>query len=210
MPILKQIFGGLLRLGLLYLLLPFLLADLILIQATVPNLPFQWQPFAVAAVIWMAAFAAVSYRRRSRMLLIWSVVSQAYAGAFFASASTGISGISLLILFTLLAGAINFLYRNRVSESLLVMLPICSAAWSFIVLLYQPCLVAWAVWIIGKQSVLQGLLDVFGNVTTNVLRLAVVVLPVAIMYFLGKHAYLGAYNWVATKLRPKPGEETHP
>ena len=211
---LKQALWGLLRLGLMYLLLPFLLIDLILIQTAVPRLLFQWQAFAVAALIWLAVFAAVAYRRRSSTPFIWGVVSLAYAGAFFASlvytvfiAGKAFSGIPLLIAFAFLAGAINFLYRNRFSEPLLVLLPTCAAAWTFIVLLYQPCLLALAVWLAGKQSVLPVLMEVFGDVTTNGVMLAVVVLPAAVMYVLGKHSYLGAYAWAAAKLKAKPREE---
>ena len=134
-PRAKQIFWGLLRLALLYLLLPLLLIDLILIQTAVPRLIFQWQPFAMAAMIWLAVLAAVAYRRKTRTPLIWGGVGLAYAAAFFASllyavviAGTRFSGIPLLIAFAFLAGAINFLYRNRVSEPLLILLPTCAAA----------------------------------------------------------------------------------
>lgn len=217
MPILKRVLGGLVRLGLIYLLLPFLLIDLILIQTAIPRLSFQWQPFALAALIWLSAFAAVVYRRKSRTPLIWGIVGLAYAGAFFASlvytvviAGTAISGIPLLIAFAFMAGTINFLYPNRFSEPLLILLPTCAAAWAFIVLLYQPCLVAFAVWIAGKQSVLQVLVDVFGDVTTNGVMLAVVVLPATAMYVMGKHLYLDAYAWAIGKLMSKPGEEVRP
>jgi hypothetical protein len=214
---LKRVFGGVLRLGVLYLLLPLLLIDLILIQTAVPRLLFQWQPFVVAALIWLAIFSAAAYRRRSRTPLIWGFVSLAYAGAFFASltytvfiADRGFTGIPLLIAFAFLAGAINFLYRNRFSEPFLILLPTCAAAWVFIVLLYQPCLVAFAVWLAGKQSVLQVLMEIFGDVTTNGVMLAIVVLPAAAMYAMGKHLYLGAYAWTIGKLRSRPGGEGRP
>lgn len=214
MPILKRVLGGLLRLGLLYLLLPLFGVDLILIQTVLPRFIFLWQPFVVAALIWLTVFAAVAYLRKSRTPLIWGVVSLAYAGGFFASlvytvfiVNWGVKGIALLIAFAFLAGAINFLYRNRFSEPLLILLPTCAAAWAFIVLLYQPCLMAFALWILGKQSVVQILAAVFSDVTGTVVMLATVVLPAALMYVMGKHLYVDAYVWAVGKLKPKPIEE---
>lgn len=206
-PGIKKIIGGLLRLALLYLLLPLLLVDLILIQTAVPRLLFQWQPFVAAALIWASIFGMVAYQLKSRTPLIWGGISLVYGAVFYISfaysvviAGVAFSAIPLLIAFAFIVGSISFLSRNRYSEPLLVILPTCAAAWSFIVLLYQPCLVVWATWIAGQQDVLETLLSVFGDVSANAVMLAVVVLPTAVMYFLGKHTYINVYGWAKGKL----------
>ncbi|MDD2685672.1 MAG: hypothetical protein PHY62_05900 [Gallionella sp.] len=213
MPRVKRVFGGLLRLALLYLLLPLLLVDLILIQTALPRLIFLWQPFAVAALIWATLFAVFAYRFGWRTL-IWGGIGLAYAAVLFVSlaysaviAGIAFSSIALLIAFAFMAGAVSFLYRNRYSEPLLILLPTCAIAWSFIVVLYQPCLVAWVTWVAGKQNVLEVLLSVFGDVSTNAVMLAIVVAPTMAMYFLGKHAYADAYGWAKGKLANKQNKE---
>ncbi len=207
-PRVRQVLGGLLRLTILSLLLPLLLIDLILIQTELPLKFIDWRPFAIAATIWAAFFSLIAYRYQSRKPLIWGGISLVFAAIFICGsrhfavtvAVVILTDIPLLIAFACLAGALNFLYRNRYSEPLLILLPTCAIAWSFIVLLYQPCLVAWATWVTGKQDVLEVLLSVFGNVSTNAVMLAVVVLPTMVMYMLGKHVYVDAYGWARNKL----------
>jgi hypothetical protein len=48
---------------------------------------------------------------------------------------------------------------------------------------------------------------VFGDVSTNAVMLAIVVVPTMAMYFLGKHAYADAYGWVKGKLANKQNKE---
>lgn len=54
---------------------------------------------------------------------------------------------------------------------------------------------------------LEVLLRVFGDVSTNVVALAIVVLPTMVMYLLGKHAYVDAYGWAKSKLTNKQNKE---
>lgn len=213
-PRVRQILGGLLRLALLYLLIPLLLIDLILIQTALPRLLFDWRPFAVAATVWASIFCFIAYRYQSLKPLIWGGFSLVYAALFFIASvrpvvtvGVSFSGITLMIAFAFLAGALNFMYRNRYSEPLLVLLPICALAWSFMVLLHQPCLVAWATWVAGRQDLLETLLSVFGDFSTNAVMLAIVALPTMAMYFLGKHAYVDAYGWAKSKLTNKQNKE---
>jgi hypothetical protein len=211
---LRQLGWGALRLVLLYLLFPLLLIDLILIQTALPRLLFDWRPFAVAALLWAAIFVFIAYRYQSRKPLVWCGISLIYAAIFFVGSAHSVvkvgvnfSSVTLLIAFAFMAGAISFLHRNRYSEPLLVLLPTCALAWMFIVLLHQPCLVAWAVWVAGKQDVLEVLLSMFGDVSTNAVMLAIVVLPTMVMYLLGKHAYVDAYGWAKGKMTNQQNKE---
>lgn|GEM_PF-3502392 len=213
-PRVRQILGGLLRLALLYLLLPLLLIDLILIQTAWPRLLFDWRPFAVAATVWAAIFGFIAYRYQSRKPLIWGDISLIYAALFFVASvrpvvtvGVNFSSITLMIAFAFLAGVLSFLYRNRYSEPLLVLLPICALAWSFLFLLHQPCFVVWAILASGTGDMSDALRIVFDEATTSAITLAVVVFPTMLMYFLDKHTYVNAYGWARNKLVNKPDEE---
>jgi hypothetical protein len=111
------------------------------------------------------------------------------------------SVVTLLIAFTFLVGTINFLFRNRITEPLLVLLPVCAGAWLYLSFIYQPSLVAWATVSAGKNDLASVLHSVFGDSSTNLVMMAIVVVPSAVLYFLGKHGYVRLYNYALAKIR---------
>lgn len=201
----KQIIVSLIKIALLYLALPLLLVDLILIQTAVPRLIFNLQPFLYSSLFVLVIAVVISYVSKSKLPIILAVACLLYSIAFFASLSYSVilkvpfSAITLLIALTFLVGAINFLYRNKITEPLLALLPVCAGAWLFVSYIYYPSLVAWATYSAGRKNVASVLLGMFGDLSTNLLMMAIVVVPTMIMYFLGKHGYAKVYQYYIVK-----------
>jgi hypothetical protein len=202
----KHILVLIIKIALLYLALPLLLVDLILIQTAVPRLIFETQPYLYSILVVLVIAIVISGMIKSIIPIIWTVFSLLYSTVFFAMQSHAVvfkiafSGVTLLIAFTFLVGIINFLYRNKITEPLLVLLPVCAGAWLYLSFIYQPSLVAWATFSAGKNDVVSVLFSVFGNYSANLVMMAIVVVPSAVLYFLGKHGYVRLYNYALSKI----------
>ncbi|MDO8990207.1 MAG: hypothetical protein Q7U91_11320 [Sideroxyarcus sp.] len=202
----KQILVAIIKLALLYLALPLLLLDLILIQTAVPRLIFETQPFLYSTLFVLVIAVAISGMIKSKTPILWALFLLLYSAVFFAQQmhadvfGVRFSVVTLLIAFTFLAGTINFLFRNRITEPLLVLLPVCAGAWLYLSFIYQPSLVAWATVSAGKNDVASALLSVFGDSSTNLVMMAIVVVPSAVLYFLGKHGYVRLYNYALARM----------
>ena len=203
----KQILVVIIKLALLYLALPVLLVDLILIQTAVPRLIFETQPYIYSTLFVLVIAIAISGMIKSKAPILWAVFFLLYSTVFFAQQMHALvfgvrfSVVTLLIAFTFLVGVINFLYRNKIAEPLLVLLPVCAGAWLYLSFIYQPSLVAWAVYSAGKNDVVSVLFSIFGDYSANFVMTAIVVVPSAVLYFLGKHGYVRLYNYALSRMR---------
>lgn len=210
----KQIFVLVIKIALLYLAIPLLLLDLILIQTAVPRLTFEMQPYMYSALFVLVAAFVISRTTKSKTPALWAVFFLLYSATFFTSHlyvvlfGISFSAVTLLIAITYLSATVNFLYRNKVTEPLLVLLPVCAGAWLYLSFIYQPSLVAWAAYATGRNDVVSALLEVFGDSTGTFVMVAIVVIPSAVLYFLGKHGYVRPLNYALSKMRnlkqPKP------
>jgi hypothetical protein len=203
----EQIFALVIKIALLYLAIPLLLLDLILIQTAVPRLIFEVQPYIYSALFVLIAAYVISRVAKSKAPVLWAVFFLLYSAAFFTSQlhvilfGISFSAVALLIAITYLSATINFLYRNKVTEPLLALLPVCAGAWLYLSLVYQPSLVAWAAYTTGRSEVVSTLLEVFGDPTGTLVMVAIVVIPSAILYFLGKHGYVRPLNYALSQIR---------
>lgn len=203
----NQILVVIIKLALLYVAVPLLLVDLILIQTAVPRLNFEAQPYLYSSLPVLVVALAISGMIKSKTPILWAVFCLLYSAVFFPqqmhAAVFGVrfSIVTLLIAFTFLVGTVNFLFRNRITEPMLVLLPVCAGAWLYLSFIYQPSLVAWATVSAGKHDVASALFSVFGDTSANLLLMAIVVIPSAVLYFLGKHEYVRLYQYALAKIR---------
>lgn len=187
MPMLKKLVAFLAKGLLLYLALIFLWIDLVLFETASPR--FEQAPFVQPAALILAISAVISLGVRSKTPLIFTVFCVAYSAFYFVFPHQATSFIAL---FCVLAG-VNFLYRNKVTEPLLVMLPVIAGAWVLIGFVYPSYLVGWANYVSGQKdfagSILEGL-----SAAKEQLVSTLMLIPVGVMYFLGKHAYVKLYS----------------
>lgn len=199
----KQILIFLAKAFILYLVFLVLWIDLILIETAIPRLVFERQPFVQSSALVVIFGAAISVLSRSKTPILWAVFWPAFSAGFIAFPNHA----TPFIAFFLLVAAISFLYRNKVTEPLLVMLPILAGAWLFLSAVYSPYLVAWAYYITGKKALIEAVLAGCSILSDQVYQTALIA-PILAMYFLGKQAYAKRYPGILAlrfgKLRDSP------
>lgn len=177
------------KLALLWLALPFVVIDLILIQFSMPRLAgFHWQPFLYAALLALALSALVARLSRDRELLIVTALAILAAGIAFMHRNTLYDPrLAWLLGATLVPAAINFLYRNRVTEPMLALLPVLVMAFLFVELLYSSAFILWA-YAVTDLSLADEPMKHVEAVLGSSLNFALM-LPFSLMYLLGKHSH---------------------
>ena len=191
----------LLKLALLWLVLPLVVIDLILLQVSMPRLAgFDWQPFlgAAAVALVLAALAA------RELLLVTTLAILAAGVAFLHGSALYDPGFAALLGVLLIPAAFNFLYRNRVTEPMLALLPVLVLAYLFVSVLYGGAFILW-VWAVAGWP-LRGEPWQFVEVLLESSLAFSLMLPFSLMYLLGKHCHAPLLRrLVALAKRCRPG-----
>jgi hypothetical protein len=181
---LKYTFYFFLKLLFLYLSFGIYTAVLILIDVGMPLVQFIAEPFIHVCSAVIVLGAIVSLKSRSMDPLLWTVF-----GALFAVGLLHIPlrYVGIIISIFLCAGAINYLYRNKFTEPLLVFLPIIAGALFLIQPVYNHYLGVWAYFETGVTTFTGYSAR---EIAVKMIFQSLLVVPIFVMYFLGKQSYL--------------------
>lgn len=180
----KKIAFFLVRAFVAYVALILLWIDLTLFEVALPHYIFERQPFVQAALLVIAISGAISAAIKSRTPVVFTALCVGYSGFVFMYVPLVAWFIAL---FGLIA-AINFLFRNRITEPLLAILPVIIGAWAFLSSAYAPYFVGWAYYVTGNKDLLGSIVEALHSARDQMLP-TVAMLPVLVMYFLGKRHY---------------------
>jgi len=172
----------------IYLALIVLWIDWVLFETARPRYFFDFRPFVQSIALTLAVSAAIALAIRSKEPIVFTALCLAYAAFFFVFQRQAAAFIAL---FCALA-AVNFLYRNKVTEPLLAMLLVITGAWVFISFVYPTYVVAWANYFTGRKDLAHSLIEAF-SIAKGQLVSTLIILPVISVYFLGKHGYVRLY-----------------
>ena len=194
----KKIIFFLAKVLVCYVALIVLLLDLMLLETAVPRYMFERQPFIQSAALAMAVAAALSIVLRSWRSIVFAAVCVGYSGFVFVYTEY----VALFIAVCGLLAAISFLFRNKITEPLLILLPVIAGAWTFLSLVYTPYFVGWAYYASGNKEFVASVVEVLRTARDQVIP-TLVLFPVLIMYFLGKQihvkllpAFLRVFSWL--------------
>lgn len=188
-PIAKKAAIFLAKILVLYLALIVILIDRALFETALPKFIFEQQPFVQSVVFSLAISAAISIVIRSKTPIIFTAFCLAYSIFFciFPYQTT-----SFIALFCVVA-AVNFLYKNRVTEPLLVMLLIIAGVWVFISLIYPSYLIGWLNYVARHNDLVSSIFEGISAVKYLTFS-SLIIIPVIGMYALGKHSYVNIYS----------------
>jgi hypothetical protein len=172
-----------LKLLILYIVISVFVVDIALIQVSMPRAVFITEPFIHVSLVVIVLGMLVSLKTRSRTPILWTIFWVMFAVALM---QTWWQHLGLAFICALFAGAINYLYRNRFTEPTLVFLPILAGALFLIQPVYLHYLSVWAAFETG--------IGVFKDTTVPQIMIKVgvetlIVLPLIVMHFLGKHGH---------------------
>lgn len=204
--LIKATLALLLKLALLWLVLPLTMIDLIFLWFRMPNLAgFDWPPFLGAAAFALILSALVAWRYAARELLEVSALAILAAGVAFLHGSALYGpGFAVLLGATLLPAALNFLYRNRITEPMLALLPVVVLAYLFVNVLYGGAFILW-VWAVTDWPLWDEPWRFVEMLLESSLAFALM-LPFSLMYLLGKHCHAPLLRrLVALAKRCRPG-----
>src|SRR5690606_1594192 len=91
----------------------------------------------------------IGIKTRSRAPLLWAAFCLGFSALYLHA--DFYDYLDYLVVGLFLAAGINYLYRNRITEPLLILLPLMSGAWLFLQLIYCPYM---PIWIARKSSVI--------------------------------------------------------
>lgn len=191
-PMLKKTMVLLAKAFVIYLAVIVFWIDLVLLEVALPKYIFEQKPFVQAAILVLAVSTVMSIGIKSKAPVIFTAVCVAYSAFFYAY----LHQATLFIALFCSIAAINFFYRNKVTEPLLAMLLVIAGVWVFTSFIYPSYLVGWTNYITGQKdlgsSVLEGLLSAKDQAFS-----LFIIAPVVAMYFLGKHSYVKLYEVLA-------------
>lgn len=199
-PILKKTAVFLAKAFVIDLALIVLWIDLVLFETASAMHFFEQQPFVQSAAFTLAVSAAISFAIRSKTPTIFTALCLAYSAFFFVFRHQAALFMAIFCLFA----AVNFLYRNKVTEPLLVMLLIITGAWAFIFFIYPSYLVGWANYVAGRKDLGDSTLEGF-SAAKHQIAATLAMVPVIVMYLLGKHSYVKLYSVLKSLRKPKTG-----
>jgi hypothetical protein len=184
----KQVAIFILKAVLLYVMFPLVWVDLTLFGVSIPRYTFGIQPFFMAVAFVVAVAAAISFTIKSKTPILWTLFCVAYSAIFIVFALDSLALIALC----LVVGAISFLYRSKITEPFLVLLPIIAGAWLFLQFVYVFFFVTWANFMAMQKGVGDSLFRGALSLEYQAMQFALVI-PLLAMYFLGKHSYVKLY-----------------
>jgi hypothetical protein len=181
---LKYTFYFFLKLLFLYLSFGLYTAVLILIDVGMPLVLFVAEPFIHVSSAVIILGAIVSLKIRSMAPLLWTVFWALFAVALL---HIPLRYVGIFISIFLFAGAINYLYRNKFTEPLLVFLPIIAGALFLIQPVYNHYLGVWAYFETGVTTFAGYSAK---EIVVKMVFQSLLVVPIFVLYFLGKRSYL--------------------
>lgn len=182
----------------LYLAIPFLWVDLVLMYTAIPRFLFLERALVLSVLLVVLGAAAISIRSGSKLPMLFAVLCLAYSSAFLVVPLYSVVLVGLLML----AAAIHFVHANRVTEPLLAPLPIVAGAWIFLTLIYLPLSLGWANYATDRMGYFASAIEGIGSLKVQSIQ-ALIVVPLLIMYFLAKKGHICLLVW-ARSLRPNP------
>lgn len=174
----------------LYLSAPILLVDLILMQAALPHFLFIERAFVLSALLVVLSAAAFSIWNRSKLPMLFAVLCLSYSFVFLTD-TYAIIFVGMLML----VAAFHFVFPNRFTEPLLVILPIAAGAWVFLSVVYLPFSVAWANFVTARMGYLESAFEGIGQLGVQSIQ-ALIVLPLLVMYFLAANGHIRLLAWI--------------
>ena len=188
-PALKKAAVFLVKAFVIYLALIVLWIDMVLFEAAIPGYIFKQQPYIQSAALALTISAAISVAIRSKTPIIFTAICLAYSAFYFVFPHQ----VTSFIAFFCVVAAISFIYSNKITEPLLAVLLVIAGAWVFICFVYPPYLVAWANYITGRKDLGSSIFECVGTVKDQFIP-TLTMLPVVVMYFLGKRSYVKLYT----------------
>lgn len=185
------------KLVVLYLMALTVWIDAIVLKTALPRIMFETDPFLHAVAILMAGALIVALKQKSSTPVIWAGFCLGFSSIYIPSA--GFFGyLEFFIAALFLAAGINYLYRNRITEPLLVLLPIISASWLFLQLIYIPYLPVWIARKTGYMSVSEGFAMGFD---IHAIWISLLIAPLIVLYLLGKQYYKNIYYYLRRRIQ---------
>ena len=173
------------KLLLLALIAPFILLSSIMFVSPFLKLGFNWPPFLMASTTWLACSALITYRQRDWGPVALGLATIATAGVVYLhSPSIPGNGAQWVLGAFAVPTAINFVYRNRFTEPMLVFPALIVLSAILTDILCPVALLLWAHFAAGYPL---GLKDVVTTIES--LGSLLIVAPTALLYWLGKHGY---------------------
>ncbi|WP_043309367.1 hypothetical protein [Pseudomonas sp. ML96] len=187
------------KLVILWLAFPYLMISHVLFLGSTPSiLVFEWQPFLYASAVLIACCSVITWWKHDWEAAALGTLTAATAGVMFMHQPMIFGrGIEWWLAALSLPAAINFLHRNRLTESLLILSVLYVLACLFIFLLYPPIFLLW----VDIKTDYSLSITTLWNVFTGNLVLLLVVIPTGLLYWLGKHGYAPWLNRLQTLLK---------
>lgn len=188
------------KLLVLLLIAPFLVLSNILFVSPFLRLAFNWPPFLYASAALMSCCVFITWRRRDWGPVALGFATIATAGVIYlhSPAMPG-RGAEWVLTALSIPAAVNFLYRNRITEPMLIFPALIVLSFAFTDILYPVALLLWAHVAAGYPL---GLKDVWS--TLESLGSLLGVAPTALLYWLGKHGYVPWLNRLLALFKRRP------
>ncbi len=181
----------------LYLVVPFLWVNLVLMQVALPRFLFVERAFVLSVLFAVSGAALVSLRYRSKLPMLFAVLCILYCSVFLTMQIYAVAFVGMLML----VAAIHFVCPNRFTEPLLVLLPIVAGAWFFLSMVYPVFLAGWVNYVTGRMGYLELVVECLGLLKNQAVQ-ALLALPLLAMYFFARKCHARLFVW-ARSLFPK-------
>lgn len=192
---LKRVMTALLKLTLLICLLPYVITAVTVQQLLQQTHPFASLPFACAAGGVMLLALLFGYLLRAKQLWLVTLLMIGFAWMLVHTrGSQGESVLPVLLYPVLLLSCINFVYRCRVLDPFLILLPLLISASIFLQLVYSPLLLLWLYQVSEPQTWLQAWPWVWLLFEQNLLP-CLLASSLLLFYVAGKHLYAPWLAW---------------
>lgn len=188
----KQVLIALGKLALLYLMTVIIWITVILLQVALPRIVIETEPLLHAATLVLLIAAGIALKTKSRTPLLWAVFCLGYSSLYI----DFYGYLEVFIIVLSIAAGINYLFRNRITEPLLVLLPILTGSWLFLQLVYMPYALVWITIKTGYDI----------SLGFEQIWISLLISPLMLMYLLGKRYYIGIYSFLKHRIQPSPAQ----
>lgn len=175
----------------LYLAIPLLSVDLILMYTAIPRFLFLERAFVLSVLLVVLGAATISMHLRSKLPMLLAVLCLSYSSLFLVLPPYSVALVGILML----VAAIHFVHANRFTEPLLAAIPIVAGAWAFLSLIYLPLSVGWANYTADRMGYFASCMEGIESLKIQSIQ-ALIVLPLLAMYLLAKKCHIYVFVWV--------------
>jgi hypothetical protein len=187
-PKLKLVLVVLGKLAFLYLMTVIISITVILLQVALPRIVFETEPLLHAAALVLLIAAGIALKTKSRTPLLWAIFCLGYSSLYI----DFYGYLEVFIIVLSIAAGINYIYRNRITEPLLVLLPVLTGGWLFLQLIYMPYAMIWITMKTG-YDISFGIEQIWTSLLIS---------PLILMYLLGKRYYKDIYLFLKRRAQP--------